>query len=166
MTLGTAGAVFSGATDGPGVDQPRLQLAVTDARELRCTRGVSDWEIQAKILARQLGDNAINAANLGVAFVRSPGATTEVAPVHIVQRDGFASGVTSDAETVAFEPVVRTSLPCGTDSARLIARAQVAGETLDATDEFLSGGVAMSASIMFGVVVVGALGLLVMAARR
>jgi hypothetical protein len=165
VALGTAGALLSSPAHDAG-GQPRLQLAVTDAKELRCAKGISDWEIQADVIARRLGADTIEAPSLRVAFVRRAGAPTEVAPVRIVKGDGFAAGVTSDAPIVRFQPIVRTSLPCDTSSARLVAQAKVAGQSLDATDDFLSDGVAMASPVVFGVVLISGLGLLALAVRR
>ena len=128
VALGTAGVLFTGQQDTGDASAPRLALAVTDAQELRCTKGVSSWEIHADVLARRLGKTPLSEAQLAVAYVL-PGKTTAVAPVQIVTRDGFASGVSSQADTVRFSrsselnsPVKRTprssSRRCGWEANR------------------------------------------------
>ena len=165
VALGTAGVLFTGQQDTGDASAPRLALAVTDAQELRCTKGVSSWEIHADVLARRLGNTPLSEAQLAVAYVL-PGKTTAVAPVQIVTRDGFASGVSSQADTVRFQPVVRTELPCEADAAELIAKVRVGGESLDARDQFLTGGIAMASPVVIGVVIVGLVGLVGVAVRR
>lgn len=152
--------------DGGNSAASRLAIDVTDAKELRCTGSTSEWEVRANVVARDLAQQHIDSAALAVAYWPTAGAARHTAPVRILERDGFASGVSSDAEALTFHPVVHVELPCGSEAAQLIARVRVAGRSLDASDEFLSSGVAMASPLIVGMVLIGLFGTAYLVTRR
>lgn len=166
VAAGVVGGLVTGGSAGDRADDRRLAIAVTDAKELRCVDNVAEWEVQADVVTRDFESNSFDAAQLVVAYWQEAGGARRIAPVRVVEPGGFRPGVVTRTDTAKFQPVVRVALPCGSDAAQLTARVEVAGETLEATDEFLSSGVAMASPIVIGTVIIGVLGLGVLAARR